>query len=381
MKYNKTIICLSFPSWEGNYTKSTVELMKEYSSFQKVLFIDYPYTILDLIRNKTAPVSRILFNRSYSPAEYPNLKIYNLPPIIPFQQIKSKTLLGFILFINSCIIRKRIANIRKIEAVNTAEWLCALNPIIGNIVAKKYKQEDFNYYCYDDIASMKWVHQLNISEEQSFIKRAKNVFCSSNNLLNKYKTINKQTYLIENGVNLSHFKPSDVTSNTSKIIGYIGSIDDRLDLPLLQFIIENNPSYQFQFIGRVLDQNIQQRLSRFGNVEFIAPMEPKLLSRYVDNFSIGIIPFVKNEFTENIFPMKVNEYLIMGKAVISTHFADLSSIQSVIKIANSSLEFNELISSEMGSDSEERKGQRIAHAKRQSWKYKAEAMYKAISNQ
>jgi teichuronic acid biosynthesis glycosyltransferase TuaH len=381
MKYNKTLICLSFPAWDGNYTKSTVELMKEYSYFQKVLFIDYPYTILDLIRNKTAPVSRILFNRAYSPANYPNLKIYNLPPIIPFQQIKSKTILSIILLINSWIIRKRIANIRKIEAVNKAEWLCALNPIIGNSMAQKYAHEDFNYYCYDDIGSMKWVHQQNISEEQMFIERAKNVFCSSNNLLNKCKTSNKQTHLIENGVNLSHFKPSDVPTNASKIIGYIGSIDDRLDLSLLQFIIENNPSYQFQFIGRVLDQKIKQCLSKFSNVEFIAAMEPKFLSGYVNNFSIGIIPFIKNEFTENIFPMKVNEYLIMGKAVVSTNFADLSSIQSVIKIANSSSEFNELISSEMGSDSDESKEQRIAHANCQSWKYKAEAMYKALSNQ
>ncbi len=381
MKYYKTLICLSFPAWDGDYTKSTVELMKEYSKFQKVLFIDYPYTLLDLLRNKNAPIGRILNGNGLTPKDFPNLTVYNLPAILPFQRIKLKALFNLILFINNWLINKRIAKIRKKEKISNAEWLCALNPIVGNRIAANYTHEDFNYYCYDDISSMQWVHKLSANEEVRFIKKAKNVFCTSNKLIEKCKTYNKQVYLIENGVNLNIFHTPVNENTNSNIVGYIGSIDDRLDLQLLEHLITSNKNYKFQFIGRVLDEKLKETLSKYHNTEFIPAMEPTLLSNYVAKFSIGIIPFVKNSFTENIFPMKVNEYLAMGIPVVSTNFSDLSSLGSIIRISNTNNEFQTYLTDEIQTDTDAKKQLRIEHAKAQSWAKKAFNVHAVLSNQ
>ena len=45
------IICIAFPAWEGNYLKSTVQLMKELALSQRVLYVDYAYTWKDFIQS------------------------------------------------------------------------------------------------------------------------------------------------------------------------------------------------------------------------------------------------------------------------------------------------------------------------------------------
>lgn len=379
--HKKALICLSFPSWEGNYNKSTVELMKEYSHFQKVLYIDYAYTVLDLVRNNNAPINRILKCEYLAIPEHPNLKIYNLPAIIPFQSIKIRSLLNLILFINSWLIKKRINKIRKLEGIQNAEWLCALNPFIGNIVQANYRTENFNYYCYDDIASMKWVNKRSIDEEKTFLKKSKSVFCSSNKLLDKCKKINESVHLIENGVNTNTFNKHNRSIKNSDIIGYVGSIDDRLDVELLELLITSNTNQKFQFIGRVVDEEVQNKLSKYENVEFVPAVSPTLLADYIAKFKVGLIPFVRNQFTENIYPMKVNEYLALGVPVVCTHFSDLSSLANVIRIAENKNDFQSHLLREINNDSDIKRQIRIDFAKTQSWTNKALKMHSIMSNQ
>lgn len=378
---NKTLICLSFPSWEGNYNKSTVELMKEYSHFQKVVYIDYPYTLLDVIRNDNAPIDRILKCKNLTISEHPNLKIYNLPAIIPFQSIKVKWILSLILFINTWLIRNRINKIRKIEGIKYAEWICALNPFIGNILQSTNQSEIFNYYCYDDIASMKWVNKRSILEEELFIQKSKSVFCSSNKLVEKCKKFNENVHLIENGVNTNTFIKHKNNKSYDNIIGYVGSIDDRLDIELLEHLFQSNTDFKFQFIGRVVDEEVKRKLIKHQNVELVPAVPPTLLPSYITKFKAGLIPFVRNQFTENIFPMKVNEYLALGVPVISTNFSDLSSLLNIIKIAENKNDFQDYLYREINNDSDIKRQKRIDFAKSQSWTNKALKMHAVLSNQ
>jgi len=42
------------------------------------------------------------------------------------------------------------------------------------------------------------------------------------------------------------------------------------------------------------------------------------LARHIERFDVGIVPYVNSVFTDTVVPTKVNEYLAMGKAVVST---------------------------------------------------------------
>jgi glycosyltransferase involved in cell wall biosynthesis len=53
-------------------------------------------------------------------------------------------------------------------------------------------------------------------------------------------------------------------------------------------------------------------------------------------FDVAIIPFVSNQLTKSIYPLKINEYLSAGLPVISTRFSDeLIEFESHIYLAES----------------------------------------------
>ena len=57
------IVIWAFPSWQGDYMKSTVELAKELAIRHNVLYIDYAYTVKDVMAAKegsSIPVDRIM---------------------------------------------------------------------------------------------------------------------------------------------------------------------------------------------------------------------------------------------------------------------------------------------------------------------------------
>ncbi len=85
------IVCVAMPSWEGNFLKSTVELMKELADHNKVWYLDYQYTLKDVLfgffGKKTIPWKRIIGiqNRVREIQIQQNKKIfiYTPYPIIP----------------------------------------------------------------------------------------------------------------------------------------------------------------------------------------------------------------------------------------------------------------------------------------------------------
>jgi 3-deoxy-D-arabino-heptulosonate 7-phosphate (DAHP) synthase len=103
-----------------------------------------------------------------------------------------------------------------------------------------------------------------------------------------------------------------VKVHANKKIGYIGSLDFRVDYDLLETLIQKRSEYEFMFIGRVMDQRNCERLSAYSNVQFLGSKQPEELPVLLSQIDVAIIPFVKNEFTRNIYPLKINEYLAAG---------------------------------------------------------------------
>ena len=46
----RNIICISASEWGGNYAKTIVEISKELSTRNKLLYVDYPFTYKDLVQ-------------------------------------------------------------------------------------------------------------------------------------------------------------------------------------------------------------------------------------------------------------------------------------------------------------------------------------------
>ena len=119
-------------------------------------------------------------------------------------------------------------------------------------------------------------------------------------------------------------------------------------------------------------------LKKKENVIFVGSKLPKELPNYIASFDVGIIPFVKNEFTKNIYPLKINEYLAAGVGVVSTNFAVLTEFENMAIITDEHSLFVKAILENSQNQGEEVKEERQEMAKQNSWENRGDLLAKII---
>jgi glycosyltransferase involved in cell wall biosynthesis len=262
---------------------------------------------------------------------------------------------------------------KKLDMVNPV-IVNAFNPFLGASAYEDFNHKAAIYYCYDNIDAAVWASKHGSRLEQEFIQHVDAVVFSSEALQESKETGSKKSFVVHNGVDLTLFEKEMTClapphSGQEKNICYIGSIDDRLDYDLLEKTILHFPRWNFHFIGRMMS-NETERLKAFPNVKFYGAVDPKELPAMLKGCDAGIIPFVKNDFTKNIYPMKVNEYFAMGLPVVMTDFADIKDLADLVSVGNTE-SFITHLADEIDSDSAEKKSIRSHRVIQNSWKNKA----------
>jgi glycosyltransferase involved in cell wall biosynthesis len=378
------IVFWAFPSWNGNYMKSTVELARELAVNHNVLYIDYAYTVKDVLFPKPSsliPVKRITGKEEsiirVSTGNGGSIWVLSLPPIIPFNWTSSKWIYNFLEAFNNSIVKARIKKALHKLNFKTDIAVNAFNPFFGNAMSSIFSNCPIIYYCYDNIDASNWASTHGARLEKSFINRADAVIFSSA-ALQQNKQAERPSYVINNGVDLRIFNNVTAAENPARpVIGYCGSIDERLDYDLTEKVIACNPQYDFQFIGRIVAEQ-SMRLSDYPNVHFTGALNPQALPGMMKHFSVGIIPFLKTSFTKNIYPMKVNEYLALGIPVVSTGFAQLSDLLGLMEIADDTETFSEKLKEVIATNNGEKQQVRINKARENSWQSKASEFEKIL---
>jgi glycosyltransferase involved in cell wall biosynthesis len=190
----------------------------------------------------------------------------------------------------------------------------------------------------------------------------------------------QRCFIVNNAVKASLFRQGfnpDVNPS-KKVIGYVGSVDDRLDYDLLHHLFTQMPDATFTFVGRINSERGKAILKKYKNVKLEGAKAPELLPAYSKQFSVGIIPFIKDEFTKGIYPMKINEYLAAGLPVVSTDFSDLSDFEEVIKITDNKEDFLKYLLEEIATDSTAKRQSRLAIAEGNTWGKRAEELSDVI---
>lgn len=371
----KTIICHSFPSWDAPYIKSTMELMKRLSSDHRVIIIDYHYTWKDLFTCKYAPKKLLLgFESRWRKVntKYGEVEIYNSPPVIPVNWINNKSLFRIVAGINGWLLRSTFKRLQK--RVNASETVLvnAFNPVYGLLTDKVWNVSQRVYYCYDEIKGTSWSNKWGTAYEKEYLQKVDRVLTTSPKLLAVKRQANPNCHIVKNGVDLDIFQNPKLVKSKKWTIGYIGAVDNRIDASLVTALAKGLPEYQFKFIGPVVSQATARQWDKVVNIECTGPVDQALLPAMINNMDACIIPFAKNKLTEAIYPLKINEYLAMGKPVVSTGFADLTDFKALISIADYPEQFVQSLERELKGNTRLRIQKRIKFAEQNSWESRAE---------
>jgi teichuronic acid biosynthesis glycosyltransferase TuaH len=109
------------------------------------------------------------------------------------------------------------------------------------------------------------------------------------------------------------------------VAGFVGRINDRTDLSLLEAIADRGRS--LLLVGPkdpAFEPERFEALRRRRNVRWVGPKPFDALPGYFRVLDVGLVPYRDSPFNRGSFPLKTLEYLAAGRAVVAT---DLPAIR------------------------------------------------------
>jgi glycosyltransferase involved in cell wall biosynthesis len=203
------------------------------------------------------------------------------------------------------------------------------------------------YYCVDDYASLPGVDSATVrSMDDMMTAKADLVFAVSEKLAAVKACVNPHTHYSPHGVDLENFGraqdrdlpvPDDIQKLAQPIIGFFGLMEGRFDLDLIAYLATERPHWNFLLIGHVGGRF--DRLPKLDNVHFLGKRPYDRLPNYGRQFAAAIIPYKVSQQALYGNPMKLREYLAMGKPVVSIGSPEAEKFADVVEIAHSREDF------------------------------------------
>jgi glycosyltransferase involved in cell wall biosynthesis len=194
-----------------------------------------------------------------------------------------------------------------------------------------------------------------VAEQDRLLAEAADVvFCTSEALCEDKRRVNDNVHLVPNGADYELFAsasevsapPDDLTRIQRPILGFIGTLNVKVDYQLLRGVAVRNPEWSIVLIGTDNTYSPAQRealreLLRCKNVTWLGFRPLADLPAYLNGFDVCAIPNKLNEYTQFVYPIKLHEYLAAGKPIVATDMPSLRPYRSVVQIARSVSDWTE----------------------------------------
>jgi teichuronic acid biosynthesis glycosyltransferase TuaH len=361
-------------------------LARNFADDNKVYYIEYPITIKDYRSSKNTPLFKSIKISFYKASKAVldtnilNLKKIVMPIIMPINFLPEGKIFRIMLKINESLIIKRIKKVIKKQGIEDFIFINSFNfhyPGIGEAL-----KPALNIYQCVDPMIVPYDMKHGITSELQLVKESDMVICTSKALYEEKSKINPNTYFVPNAADLSHSSKAlndlPVHPMLEKIakpmIGYFGSIERRIDFELMKTVIDKNTDKSFVFVGPYYAEHLPDWFFNTPNVYVPGSVPYAEMPQMIKGFDIAIIPFKKDDVSSTIFPLKLFEYLGAGKPVVITDFnPDLKEYTyDAVNFCRDAFEFDKAISDILNNDTLEKKAERLAVAKKNTWEIRAD---------
>lgn len=385
---NEDIICISSIDWDFIWQGHQEIMLTLAKNGNRVLFIENTGVRTPNLSDVSRIKKRILnWWKSYKGfrKELDNLYIYS-PLVLPFPYSRIAR------FINKSILLRSIKKwMRSVNFTTPIIWTFLPTGTALDLINKLDKQL-LIYYCIDSFIDSSASAKKIARTEKKLIQQSDEVFVTSQKLYSYCKNYNNNVHIFPFGVNIERFEsvrkvsdvlmPEDLKMINKPIIGYIGGIHKWVDQDLIKEMALARTDFSFVMVGPI--QTDISRLKNISNIHFLDSKDHIELPYYVYFFDICLIPYLITDYTSNVYPTKLNEYLAMGKPVVSTRLPEIEKLSvnhnGIIKIGSTAKETLEIVDKEILTQDGNIVERRIRFAAENTWDKRIEKMSQLISD-
>lgn len=388
MLKNENIICISSIDWDFIWQGHQEIMSALAKNGNRVLFIENTGVRAPGIRDISRIKNRIKnWFRGIKGIreERANLYIFS-PLVLPFPYSRIAKWINHNLILS---ILNRWA--RVMDFTDPIIWTFLPTPLSLDIIESLVNKIAI-YYCIDNFSFSSVSAKKVKRSEEKLLRKIDLVFATSRGIYDYCSKYNKKVYNFPFAVNFSEFEnvrlkedimPDELKDIKSPIIGYIGGVHKWIDQAIVREAAKKYPECSFVFVGPI-QTNISLLLS-CKNIHFLGQKEHERLPFFIKHFDVCIIPYLITDYTRNVYPTKLNEYLAMSKPVVSTNIPEVRAFDekysNVVYLVEDGERFTEYIDRAIKSDNQVLKNKRIEAAKENSWDARIEKMSELINRE
>ena len=133
--------------------------------------------------------------------------------------------------------------------------------------------------------------------------------------------------------------PADIAHLPRPWVGYVGTLEDRVDWAILDEVAKTNPTASLILVGRVGSdggapwQADRRRCLDRPNVHAVGWRDQEVIDQYNRSFDLGLIPYrTDHPFNIACCPTKIMDYMAAGRPVVSTDLPECRLYADVFEV-------------------------------------------------
>lgn len=214
-------------------------------------------------------------------------------------------------------------------------------PFQYDFLPDKLKDKPIIYDCMDNIPLFyrgKTKKKMQ-SKEKNLCENARHIIASSiclaETIKDKYQIEDKKISIIRNALSEEILLEKIEQREINKIFHlvhpntvYVGTVGEWIDYDLIFQFARDNSDITIYMVGPIA-KNVQELMGKApANIIFKGQRQHAEAMEYIKNADLVLLPFKVNDLIRCVDPVKLYEYIALGKKVISAHWDELDYFKS-----------------------------------------------------
>jgi len=375
------ILCFSTTDWDEIWGSRQQIMTCLANSGQRVLFVERQVGPEHLLRDRSLRArKRAAWKKPALHQVDSNLYLWQPPMLLPGRYYSP--------ILNRLGQHRLVISLRPIlDHLKFSQPLLWLYPPHSSPLIGNFSEKLVIYHCIDRFvggqAGLK--RTVMLAEETDLLQKADLVFTHAEGLRQLYQPYTRRPItVVPSAADVDRFQTvTDIHPEIANIehprLGVVGTLDARIDIQLLTNLALSNPLWQLILIGPERPGRIKlSLLLRLPNVHHLGARLFGDLPSILNGMDALLIPYVRDELTEYISPIKLYEYLAVGKPIVSVDLPEVRPMKHLIYIAHKSGDFAQTIQHALVDDTLQKQTTRRQEAWNHTWEKRAQLMWSII---